>query len=255
MKEITLLGQNVNSYGVGRHAEENSKGGAALSFAKLLRRISEETCIERLRFTTSHPKDLSAELIEEFKLNSKLARHFHLPVQSGSDEVLTRMYRGYGRAEYLERITALREACPDLAVTSDVIVGFPGESEEDFAATMDLVREVRYDSLYSFAYSPRPKTTAALSFPDDVAENVKRERLKLLQTEQDRITWEKNLNQVGKNLDVLVEGPSKQGSTYSGRSSQNHVVHFVGQEEDVGKILKVKITRGSPNSLIGERHA
>lgn len=254
VKEVTLLGQNVNSYGVGRHAGEDVKGGAALSFARLLRRISEESSIERIRFTTSHPKDLSEELIGEFRDNPKLAKHFHLPVQSGSDEVLARMYRGYGKTEYLERVAALREASPGLALSTDVIVGFPGESDRDFSATMDLIREVRYDSIYSFVYSPRPKTTAALYFADDVADEVKRERLRILQAEQDRITLENNRKQVGSVAEVLAEGPSRQGSTFYGRNSQNHAVHFAGSEEDVGRILKVKITYGGPNSLNGERH-
>jgi tRNA-2-methylthio-N6-dimethylallyladenosine synthase len=254
VREITLLGQNVNSYGVGRHAGENSKGGSDVSFARLLRLIADETGIERIRFTTSHPKDLSDELIDEFRVNRKLARHFHLPVQSGSDDILTKMYRGYTRGEYLERLARLRSACPDLAITTDVIVGFPGESAADFAATMDLIREVRYDSLYSFVYSPRPKTTAALYFSDDVPREVKEGRLAELQEEQARIGWELNRGQVGRDLDVLVEGPSKQGATYSGRSSQNHVVHFVGGEGDVGQILPIRITHAGPNSLIGEKH-
>ncbi|HKX12720.1 MAG TPA: tRNA (N6-isopentenyl adenosine(37)-C2)-methylthiotransferase MiaB [bacterium] len=248
-REVTLLGQNVNSYGVGRHAADPH----AISFARLLREVAERTAIQRIRFTTSHPKDLSDELIEEFRVNPKLASHFHLPIQSGSDSVLDRMYRGYSREFYLERLAKLRAARPDLAVSTDVIVGFSGETEAEFEATMDLLRELRYDSIYSFVYSARPKTTAALYFADDVAVEVKQERLRRLQDLQDRITHEKNLTQVGRTLEVLVEGPSKAGENYFGRSSQNHVVHFAGSEEDVGKFLPLRISHAGPNSLIGER--
>jgi tRNA-2-methylthio-N6-dimethylallyladenosine synthase len=248
-REVTLLGQNVNSYGIGRHAKDPN----AISFAQLLRAVAERTKIERIRFTTSHPKDLSDELIEEFRVNPKLASHFHLPVQSGSDSVLERMYRGYTREFYVERLTRLREARPDLALSTDLIVGFSGESEAEFEASMDLLRELRYDSIYSFTYSARPKTTAALYFADDVALEVKQERLRRLQELQDRITHENNLAQVGRCLEVLVEGPSKLGGTYFGRSSQNHVVHFEGSEEDVGNLLPLRIHTAGPNSLIGER--
>lgn len=246
-KEVTLLGQNVNSYGVGRH----SKDPNAVSFPKLLRRIAEETAIERIRFTTSHPKDLSDELIDEFAANPKLASHFHLPVQSGSDAVLERMYRGYTLEEYLNKARRLREARPDIALGTDLIVGFCGETEEEFQASMDLLEELRYDSIYSFAYSERPKTTAGLYFKDDVPEDVKQERLQRLQALQNRIGWEKNRDQVGKVLDILVEGPSRTGDSYAGRSSQNHVVHFDGTESDVGEILRIKITHAGANSLIG----
>lgn len=248
-REVTLLGQNVNSYGVGRHAKDPN----AMSFAQLLRAIAEKTGIERIRFTTSHPKDLSDELIEEFRVNSKLASHFHLPVQSGSDSVLERMYRGYSREFYVERLNKLREVRPDLAVSSDVIVGFSGESDAEFEATMDLLQDLRYDSIYSFVYSARPKTTAALYFADDVATEAKQERLSRLQSLQDRITMEKLADQVGKRLEVLVEGPSKSGGNYFGRSSQNYLVHFDGSEADVGKFLSLRIRHAGSNSLIGER--
>lgn len=245
--EVTLLGQNVNSYGVGRHARDPR----ALSFAKLLRRLSEETSIQRLRFTTSHPKDLSDELIEEFRRNRRLAAHFHLPVQSGSDAVLERMYRGYTRADYLGKLRRLREAAPELALSTDVIVGFCGETEAEFQETLSLLEEVRYDSIYSFVYSERPKTTAGLYFRDDVPLEAKQERLQRLQALQNRIGLEKNAQWEGKSLEVLVEGPSRQGDTYYGRSSQNHVVHFAGVEQDVGTLQKIRIRHAGPNSLIG----
>ncbi|MCE9626083.1 MAG: tRNA (N6-isopentenyl adenosine(37)-C2)-methylthiotransferase MiaB [Deltaproteobacteria bacterium] len=247
--EVTLLGQNVNSYGVGRHAADPN----ALSFAKLLRRLSRETAIQRIRFTTSHPKDLSEELIEEFRDNPKLAAHFHLPIQSGSDAVLKRMYRDYTREGYLEKIARLRQARADLAISTDVIVGFCGETDAEFQDTLDLLEELRYDSIYSFVYSERPKTTAAQHFADDVPLEVKQERLRRLQDLQNRITLEKNVEWVGKTAEVLVEGPSRQGTTYSGRSSQNHIVHFEGSEAEVGTLLKVKILRACSNSLIGEK--
>ncbi len=246
VREVTLLGQNVNSYGMGRHAQN-------LSFTRLLRRLAEETEIQRLRFTTSHPKDLSDELIEEFRVNPKLAKHFHLPVQSGSDSVLERMYRDYSAESYLERLLRLREACPDLAVSTDIIVGFPGETEGDFAATMDLLKRVRYDSIYSFVYSARPKTTAAMYFADDVSREVKEERLARLQELQGQITLERNLEWLGRNLEVLAEGPSKNGGTFCGRSSQNHVVHFNGCQDDVGEVQTVRITHAGSNSLTGEK--
>jgi len=256
VREITLLGQNVNSYGVGRHAKDGGRYSGKypmLSFAKLLRRIGQESEIERIRFTTSHPKDLSDELIDEFRANPKLAMHFHLPVQSGSDRILEKMYRGYSVAEYHDRVRQLREAAPEIAISSDVIVGFPTETEADFEATMDLIRKVGYDSIYSFVYSPRPKTTAALYFEDDIPLEVKKERLHRLQAEQDRITLERHREKVGKDAKVLVEGPSKQGSTYCGRSSQNQAVHFMGDENDVGKILDIRIVQAGPNSLMGEK--
>ncbi len=247
VREVMLLGQNVNSYGMGRH-------GNWISFAKLLRRLSTETEIQRIRFTTSHPKDLPQELVDEFRDNPKLALWLHLPVQSGSDAVLEKMYRGYTREFYLERLARFREVQPHIALSTDIIVGFPGETEEDFLATMDLLREVRYDSLYSFVYSPRPKTTAALYFKDDVPDDVKRERLARLQTLQESIGLEKNRSWVGKTLQVLVEGPSKQSNTLCGRSSQNHWVHFSGAEDLVGSLVDVKIEGVTPYSLLGVLH-
>jgi len=247
--EVTLLGQNVNSYGVGRHAKDPH----ALSFASLLRRIARETEVRRIRFTTSHPKDLGDELIEEFGSNPKLAAHFHLPVQSGSDTVLERMYRGYSRADYLKKLNRLRGVTPEIALSTDVIVGFCGETEAEFEATLSLLEEARFDSIYSFVYSERPKTTAGLYFKDDVPLEVKQERLQRLQALQNRIGLEKNAEWEGRSLEVLVEGPSRQGGTYFGRSSQNHVVHFEGSEADVGTLRNIRIRRAGPNSLIGEK--
>lgn len=257
VREVTLLGQNVNSYGVGRHSEEarHKKGRSPfISFAELLRRVAMETQLKRIRFTTSHPKDMPQELIEEFGINEKLARHFHLPVQSGSDRVLKAMYRGYDRKEFLASVKRLRQIDPSIAISTDIIVGFPGETEADFQKTLDLLEEVRFDSIYSFSYSSRPKTTAALYFKDDVAEDEKAERLRRLQERQGEISHEKNRAWEGKILEVLVEGPSKSGETFCGRSSQNHMVHFKSNEENVGRILAVKIDHAGPNSLRGSIH-
>lgn len=256
VKEVTLLGQNVNSYGVGRHSEEArvKKGKSPfISFAQLLSRLNQETDLKRIRFTTSHPKDMPEELIAEFGKNKKLARHLHLPVQSGSNEVLERMYRGYTREEFLDCMKKFKSVDASIALSTDIIVGFPGETETDFEATLDLLREVRFDSIYSFVYSSRPKTTAAQYFQDDIPLELKQERLQRLQSLQDQITLEKNQAWVGQSLQVLVEGYSKQGESFCGRSSQNHMVHFSGEEQDVGQVMELKITHAGPNSLLGEK--
>jgi tRNA-2-methylthio-N6-dimethylallyladenosine synthase len=254
VKEVTLLGQNVNSYGVGRHSEaaRNKKGKSPfIPFSELLHRVAEATGIERIRFTTSHPKDMPDDLIDEFARNEKLARHFHLPVQSGSDAVLSRMYRGYTRDFCLDRLARLRSVDPEIALSTDIIVGFPGETEEDFQATLNLLKEVRFDSIYSFVYSPRPKTTAALYFEDDIPLPLKQERLRRAQDLQDEITYEKNLTWVGRMTQVLVEGPSKLGGSLCGRSSQNHVVHLEAGAGYIGKIFPVRITHAGRNCLRG----
>lgn len=255
--EVTLLGQNVNSYGVGRHDQEGrqKKGKSPfLPFAELLQRIADETSIQRIRFTTSHPKDCPKALLEQFGRNRKLAKHFHLPVQSGSDSILSRMYRGYTREDFLNCVKEIRSIEPQVSLTTDIIVGFPGETDREFEATLELLEEVRFDTLFSFVYSPRPRTTAALYFPDDIPLEVKQGRLQVLQKLQEQISLEKNRSWVGQNLQVLTEGPSKVGSTFCGRSSQNHMVHFEGQESDIGKILELKITHAGPNSLRGAKY-
>jgi tRNA-2-methylthio-N6-dimethylallyladenosine synthase len=163
------------------------------------------------------------------------------------------MYRGYSRETYLKQLAKLRNACDDVAVSSDIIVGFCGETDEDFQATIDLLEEVRYDFIYSFVYSPRPKTTAALYFKDDVPDEIKQERLRKVQEVQSQISLQNNQEQVGKTFHILVEGPSKFGDTCFGRSSQNHIVHFEGEEGDVERFVEVKIVRARPNSLVGEK--
>jgi len=243
VKEITLLGQNVNSYG--------SKGEDELDFAGLLRRVAAIEGIERIRFTTSHPKDISADLIACFAEIPKLCSHIHLPAQAGSDEVLKRMNRGYTRAGYLERITALREARPHIQFTGDMIVGFPGETDADFEQTLSLMEEVRYADLFSFMYSVRPGTKAA-DFTGEVPREVKQERLQRLQNLQRSMTLERNRSLVGSCQEVLVEGFSKRGDQLFGRTSGNRVVNFEGSEELIGTLVPLTITRPYQNSLLGE---
>jgi tRNA-2-methylthio-N6-dimethylallyladenosine synthase len=243
VKEITLLGQNVNSYGTRNDSE--------ISFASLLREVSGINGIERIRFTTSHPKDLSAEVISCFNDLPKLCGHIHLPAQSGSDKILNRMERGYTRAEYLARIKALVAVRPDIQVTGDMIVGFPGETEEDFAETISLMQEVRYADLFSFIYSARPETRAA-SYPDQLTYREKQERLSILQKHQKEMTLERNLSFVGSIQKILVEGKSKQESQMFGRTEGNRIVNFESEDNSlVGRITDVLITKAHQNSLLG----
>jgi tRNA-2-methylthio-N6-dimethylallyladenosine synthase len=244
VKEVTLLGQNVNSYGQTLRIKAD--------FASLLRAIAEVGGIERIRFTTSHPKDLSPELIRCFEVIDILCEHIHLPVQSGSDKVLRDMNRRYTRADYLQKVAALRAACPDISITSDVIVGFPGETDADFAETMDLLDRIRFDNLFSFKYSER-EGTAAAKFDNKVGERVKSARLKSLQLLQEQHTLAKNQSMLGKTWDVLVENRSKgSAGEIMGRTRTNKIVNFVGGSELVGKTLPVFITHAYQHSLHGE---
>ena len=244
IKEVCLLGQNVNSYGKGKD------GG--LDFPSLLRRIDEITGIERIRFTTSHPEDFSNALIRSFSELSTLCEHIHLPFQSGSDRILKRMHRGYTRASYLERVDRLREACPSIAITADVIVGFPGEEDKDFGETLDLMAQVRFDDLFSFKYSPR-KGTRAAEFEDRVEDNVKQGRLSILQSMQKEITLQKNQILEGTTQEVLVEGRSKQGDRdVTGRTRSNKIVNVQGDLNLAGSFIPVRIVKAFPHSLRGE---
>ena len=243
VREVTLIGQNVNSY----------LGG--VSFAQLLLRCAEVPGIERVRFTTSHPHDLSDELIEAFRVQPKICPHFHLPVQSGSNPVLKRMRRDYTVAEYMVRLGKLRAARPGIAMTTDIIVGFPGETEEDFALTLALTEEVRYDNQFSFIYSPRPKTGAALRENDWglVPHEVKIERLERLQKLQRRISGEITQAQVGQEVEVLVEGPSRYNPLKRfGRTAENRTVNFEG-DAPAGAFVKVKVESATPNQLSGKQ--
>jgi tRNA-2-methylthio-N6-dimethylallyladenosine synthase len=244
VREVLLLGQNVNSYG--RGLDEN------ITFVDLLRRIGTETGIARIRFTTSHPKDLTDELMLCFAEMDSLCKHLHLPVQAGSDRVLARMNRGYTAAGYMEKIRRLRRICPEIGLTSDVIVGFPGEKEEDFLKTMELLEEVRFDNLFSFCYSDRPNTRAA-GFSDKVERREAARRLLELQCRQADITLGKNLAEVGSISNVLVEGPSRASNgQMTGRTTQNRIVNFEAPLSSTGQILGVKIAFAYSHSLKGD---
>src|SRR5919198_720108 len=201
VKEVMLLGQNVNSYG------KTSPG--EISFAELLAGVNNIVGLERIRFTTSHPQDLSPELVEAFVTLEKLCEHLHLPVQSGSDSVLARMRRGYNCQEYLHRIRLLKERCPRVALSTDIIVGFPGETEREFQSTLELLQQVEYDEIFSFMYSPRPQTVSAKLYNDDVAEEIKKDRLRRVQSLQRGVSLRKNKDRVGRIEEILVEGDAK----------------------------------------------
>jgi tRNA-2-methylthio-N6-dimethylallyladenosine synthase len=243
IREVTLLGQNVNSYGM--------KNGHGLDFVGLLEAINDVEGLKRIRFTTSHPKDLSDELIGAFGSLEKLAPHIHLPVQCGADRILRRMNRGYTRDYYFSRIEKLREVRSDMAITSDIIVGFPGEEEIDFEQTLSLVRSVRFDNLYIFKYSERPNTSAR-RFSHKVEEAAKRERFARLLGLQTKITLEKHLSLVGTVQDVLVECPSKRGDgQMAGRTPCNKVVNFSGATARVGQVMGVSIVEAFSHCLRG----
>jgi tRNA-2-methylthio-N6-dimethylallyladenosine synthase len=241
VKEVTLLGQNVNSY----ESEDGS------DFADLLKKVATDTDIQRIRYTTSHPKDFNEKLMHVMADNQeKICEYVHLPVQSGSSKILQRMNRGYTREEYIDKINLMKKYIPNLVLSTDIIVGFPGESEEDFQDTVSIVKEVGYETMFAFMYSPRPFTKAA-SFEDHVAEEVKNRRLNELFDVQEKMSFEmvkKYENQV---LNVLVEQINEQGKA-QGRSTQNKLVYFLGSESLIGKTVPVKITRATPNVFRGE---
>ena len=244
IKEITLLGQNVNSYNW-------EQGKEKWDFPRLLRTIGALPGLLRLRFTTSHPKDLSDELISCFEDMDVLCSHIHLPFQAGSNKILKRMRRNYTREHYMELVNKLRRARPDIAITSDVMVGFPGETREDFAQTMDLIEKVRFDGLYSFKYSDR-KGTAAETFSEKVHEQEKAYRLEALQKTQKQITLAKNKALEGNVLEVLVEGAGKKRGQLSGRTSSNKIVNFNCDKNILGQLVNVLIKLSYANSLYGE---
>ncbi len=240
VQEITLLGQNVNSY----------RGGGA-EFANLLYRL-DRLEIPRIRFMTSHPKDLSDELIAAYGELKHLMPHLHLPVQAGDDEILRRMNRRYNREHYLDLVRRLRAARPDIGLTTDIIVGFPGETEAQFEQTLSLVDEVRYDSAYTFIYSPRVGTKAA-SMPDDTPAEEKSRRIQTLIAKQQAITSEILSGMVGTTAEVLVESVSARDAGWvGGKSPRALMVNFPGGEELIGRIVKVRITSAGRNTLRGE---
>lgn len=246
VKELTLLGQNVNDYRGPMH-----EGGIA-DLAMLIEYVASIDEIERIRFTTSHPLAFSSRLIEAYANTPKLVNHLHLPVQSGSDRILAAMKRGYTALEYKAKIRKLRKIRPDISLSSDFIVGFPGETDEDFAATMNLIHDMNFDFSYSFIYSPRPGTPAA-QLPDDVPMEVKKQRLSILQERIMLNARKISENMVGTVQKVLVANtPSKHANQMSGRSENNRFVHFIGSDDLRGKLVNIKITEALTNSLQGE---
>lgn len=246
VREITLLGQNVNAY-LGRMDD-----GEIADFALLLEYISDIPGIERIRFTTSHPKEFSQRLIDAYTRLPKLVSHVHLPVQAGSDRTLMAMKRGYTTLEYKSIIRRLRAARPDICLSSDFIVGFPGESDDDFEATMRLIDEIGFDFSFSFVFSPRPGTPAA-NLTDDTPQAVKLARLSRLQKRIEELGQAVNQSMVGTVQRVLVEGPSKKSSDeMSGRTDNNRVVNFAVSPRLIGHFCDVRITAALPHSLRGE---
>ena len=244
VKEIMLLGQNVNSYGKGLEGD--------VTFAKLLRAL-DDMGIERIRFMTSHPKDLSDELIQAMGACKHVLPQFHLPVQAGNDEVLRRMNRRYTREQYLEKVRKLREVVPGIGLTTDIIVGFPGETEEQCLDTLSIVREVGYDSAFTFIYSPRTGTVAA-QMEDQVPEDVATDRIKRLISVQEEAQRKAMARFVGMEEEVLVEGLSRRSDKeVSGHGRHGVSITFPGNKKDIGKIVRVRITAMKNNTLVGER--
>jgi tRNA-2-methylthio-N6-dimethylallyladenosine synthase len=246
VKEVTLLGQNVNAY---QGALE--EGGTA-DLAFLLEMVHEIPGIERIRYTTSHPREMTQRLIEAYGRLPKLVSHLHLPVQSGSDRILAAMKRGHSVLEFKSIVRKLREQRPDLCLSSDFIVGFPGETEADFEATMTLIRELDFDASFSFIYSKRPGTPAS-DYPDDVAAELKTQRLMRLQAQIEAQAQAVNQAMVGTVQRVLVEGHArKNAAELAGRTDNNRIVNFAGQPRLIGQFVDVTITQALPHSLRGE---
>ena len=244
-RDITLLGQNVNSYNKG------SEDG--YDFAALVRELDAIEGDYCLRFMTSHPKDATVALMDAMADGKHIARHFHLPMQSGSDAILKKMNRHYDTERYLSIVDGLRSRMPDITLTSDIIVGFPGETDEDFEATLAMLRRVRFDMLYSFIYSPRPGTPAA-AMEEQIPDKIKNERFDRLLALQNEIALEKNQAMVGSTVRVLCDGVSKNNKdAYSGRTEGNKIVFFAGDETDTGNFVNVRIDRAEPYALYGEK--
>ena len=241
-REVTLLGQNVNSYRAGE-----------VGFPELLRRVAQLSPLLRVRFATSHPKDMSDRLLDVMASMPNICRAIHLPAQSGASSMLARMNRKYTREWYLDRVAAIRRRMPDCAVTTDLIAGFSGETEEEHLQTLSLMREVGYDFAYMFKYSERPGTFAQKHLPDDVPDEVKSRRLSEIIALQNRLGLESNLRDVGREFEVLVEGVSKRDEgQLSGRTSQNKVVVFDRGTHRAGDYVRVRITGCTPATLLGE---
>jgi len=244
--EIQLLGQNVNSY--------RDPSPAGWDFAALLARVAEIPGIRRVRYTTSHPRDFVEPIVDAMDGNPAICDHVHLPAQSGSSKVLAAMQRLYTRDDYMRRIEWLKTAKRRYAITTDIIVGFPGETERDFEETLELLDEVEYDSMFSFKYSPRPNT-AALKMENAVPEEEKQRRLVILQEKQRAIQIRRNAEWIGRTAEVLVEGRNRSLEQWIGRTSDNRVLNFTHAGEEgslAGRYLHVRVTRSGPNSLVGE---
>jgi tRNA-2-methylthio-N6-dimethylallyladenosine synthase len=245
--EVQLLGQNVNSY--------RDPSAAGWDFATLLDRVGRIPGIRRVRFTTSHPRDFGKEIVQAIDDNPALCNHVHLPVQSGSSRMLESMQRLYTRDDYMRRIEWMKKARRNISITTDIIVGFPGETEADFQATLGLLDQVEYDSLFAFKYSPRPNT-AALGMEDQIPEEEKTRRIMILLEKQRAIQIRKNSELIGATEEAMVEGRNEALGQWIGRTSQNRTLNFThpdcGGESLMGKYVPVRVTRAGPNSLAGE---
>ena len=245
VKEVNLLGQNVNSY---RGLMDD---GEVADLALLISIIAQIEGIDRIRFTTSHPVEFSDRLIETYAEVPELVSHLHLPVQAGSDKILSLMKRGHTAIEYKSKIRKLKQIRPDISISSDFIIGFPGETENDFNDTVNLIDEIGFDKSFSFIYSKRPGTIAS-SFADDVSAETKKKRLTIVQERLNSNTEEISKSMIGSTQKVLVEGFSKKGNTLSGRTENMRTAHFEGDEELIGQIVSVRIVDGIANSLKAE---
>jgi tRNA-2-methylthio-N6-dimethylallyladenosine synthase len=258
-QEVQLLGQNVNSYGTsgrlhGSQPQSTLPGQPVdeISFAQLLERVARESGVRRLKYTTSYPRDFDAEVVRVMDDHDNLCEWIHLPAQSGSDRVLRAMRRGYSFSDYMARIESIRRGRKDYAITGDIIVGFPGETDEDFDQTLRLAAEVEYDGLYIFNYSPRPRTPAA-AYADSVPDEVKAERFARLQELQRRIQLRRYQRYTGRTVEVLVEGESsRSGADLTGHTRCQKVVNFPGTSELIGRLVQIRVTATKPNSLYGE---
>jgi len=243
--EVQLLGQTVNSY-----ADPTAR---KMRFSELLLAVADEPGIRRVRFTTSHPRDFTPDIVDAIESQPKLCNHVHLPAQSGSTRVLGAMQRTYTREEYLEKIAMIRGAKRPISITTDIIVGFPGETEADLAETLSLLDEVKYDAIFSFKYSPRPHTPS-LSMSDAIPEEEKSRRLAILQERQREIQLRRHDGFMGMVFEVLVSGKSRKENQWSGHTSCHRVINFTSQEAALlGKYVQVRVTGTTPNCLVGER--
>ena len=245
VREVTLLGQNVNAYRGEMH------DGSEADFALLIRYVAQIDGIDRIRYTTSHPLEFTDNLIQVYREVPKLVSHLHLPVQSGSDRILNAMKRRYTAAEYIEIIDKIKSARPDISLSSDFIVGFPSETDQDFEDTMELIKSVGYDTSFSFIYSARPGTPAS-DLPDNVPMDVKKARLARLQKEILENAQKISQSMVGTRQTILVDRKARKGNQMSGRTENNRVVNFDGEETMIGKFVNVEITEALPNSLRGK---